>query len=115
MKHHIGLKRGFHHLSAAWYGPANLACDRECVDNVMVGFYHPEGGTSGEFCVSWERLGGKVTPVLRAYDDSWSALHQFSDVLAKMAEHDSEDMTPQAFCELLNSCGVEDMTQRAKG
>lgn len=111
MKQHDGCKRGFTHLSASWYGKACLAHD-EYLDQVMIGFYHPEGGTTGEFAVRWMTVGGKVTPRLEVFDDAWHALYEFRDVLAKLAEHDSEDMPPSAFCALLVGCGVEDMTQR---
>lgn len=113
MKKHDGCKRGFIHLSAAWYGKACLA-DGEEVDEVMIGFYHPKGGTTGEFAIRWTHLGGKITPRLEAFDDSWHALYEFRDVLAKLAEHDSQDPTPEVICALLVECGVKDMTQRTE-
>ena len=113
MKKHDECKRGFTHLSAAWYGKACLA-DGEKVDEVMIGFYHPKGGTTGEFAIRWTHLGGKITPRLEAFDDAWHALYEFRDVLAKLAEHDSEDLPPADICALLVSCGVEDMTQRTE-
>lgn len=111
MKTHDGCKRGFTHLSASWYGKSCLA-RADYVDHVMIGFYHPEGGTAGEFSIRWMILSGKVTPRLEAFDDAWHALYEFRDVLAKLAEHDGEDMSPEAICSLLIECGVEDMTQR---
>lgn len=111
MKNHDGCKRGFTHLAASWYGKACLAHD-QYVDQVTIGFYHPDGGTTGEFAIRWMNLSGKVTPYLKAFDDSWHALYEFHDVLAKLAEHDSENMPPEAICALLVQCGVEDMTRR---
>jgi hypothetical protein len=111
MKNHDGCNRGFTHLSEAWYGKACLA-NNDKVDELMIGFYHPDGGTTGEFAIRWTNLGGKITPRLEAFDDAWNALYEFRDVLAKLAEHDSEDMRPEAICALLVECGIEDMTQR---
>lgn len=111
MKTHDGCKRGFTHLSASWYGRSCLA-DGEYLDQVMIGFYHPEGGSAGEFAIRWTHLRNESTPRLEAFDDAWSALYEFRDVLAKLAEHDGENMTSEAVCSLLVSCGVEDMTQR---
>ncbi len=113
MKTHEGCKRGFNHLSAAWYGKECLN-DNETVDKVIIGFYHPEGGTTGEFSIRWMSLSGKVTPLLEVFDDAWHALYEFRDVLAKLAEHDSEDMPPAVLCALLVECGIEDMTQRTR-
>jgi hypothetical protein len=109
MKDHTDCKRGFTHTSAAWYGKAVLANCPE-MDRVTMGFYHPEGGTTGEFAIEWLTVGGKVTPQLQAFNDGWSALHLFADVLAKLAERDSEDPTPNDVCAILLACGVEDMT-----
>lgn len=110
MKNHEECKRGFTHLSKSWYGKANLDRSHE-VDSVTVGFYHPKGGTTGEFTFTWEELGGKVTPKLTAYDDSWNALFLFGDMLEEMAAIDGEDITPDDFCNMLVSVGIENMTQ----
>ncbi len=63
-KTHEGMIKGFHHQSRAWYGKKLLALDREeChVDEIMIGFYAPEGGTTGEFAVRWMDLGHEITP-----------------------------------------------------
>ena len=85
---HEGDVRQFRWLSQAWYGEANLGRQRRLVDEIMIGMYSPEGGTSGEFAIRWTDLGGKPVPMLCAFDDSWSALQHFGDVLAKLAEVD---------------------------
>jgi hypothetical protein len=108
-RNHEGAKRQFVHLSRAWYGKANLV-NFKCTDRIQIGFYSDGGGTSGEFIIEWKPLCGKETPCLHVFDDAWDALYRFSDVLAKMAERDSEDITPREMCKLLVSCGVEDAT-----
>jgi hypothetical protein len=74
--------------------------------------YSPDGGTSGEMSVRWEKLDGQLVPYLHCYDDAWSALSMFKDVIDAMAEHDSENITPAQFCQLLDGCGFVDATPR---
>lgn len=111
MRDHTNCKRGFHHTGGAWYGSTVLPLDG-AIDRITMGFYHPQGGTSGEFSVIWETLAGRATPKLVAYNDSFSALHHFADVLKKLSGHDSENISPIDLCDLLTACGIEDMTQR---
>jgi hypothetical protein len=112
MKDHSGMIRGFYHFSEAWYADANR--NKDCVDEVMIGFYGPNGdqGTAGEFSVRWTELGSEITPQLQAYDDSWYALAQFSDLIEAMGEIDGKDVSPKTFCELLKSLGFKDLTPR---
>lgn len=106
---HAGCKRGFTQLSKAWYGSANLARS-DYYDEVNIGLHHRKGGSTGEFAVRWELLAGKLTPKLTAYDDGWSALFNFSDMLEAMAGVDDENISPDAFCVLLEALGIENMT-----
>ncbi len=105
MKTYNECKRGFTRLSASWCGKACLA-DGENADELRIGFYRPDGGTTGEFAIRWTHLGRKITPILEAFDDAWHALYEYRDVLAKLAEHDSEDMPPEAICALLVDPGI---------
>lgn len=111
MKDHTGCRRGFIWTSQAYYAKTALAT-RDVLDNITIGMYHPEGGTTGEFTIEWTELGGRECAQLKAYDDSWSALQLFGDVLAKVAEHDDAGLTPAQLAELLLSCGVVDLTDR---
>ena len=113
---HDGMIRGFYHLSEAWYADAILTNRYDgLIDEVLIGFYGPDGdqGTSGEFAVKWEHLGGKLAPQLCVYDDAWEALSHFSDLLAEMAKLDSGSPSPTEFCELLTRLGIKDLTPRA--
>ena len=110
MKDHDGDYRGFIWGSQSYYWQALGYED----DEVTFGLFSPEGGTSGEMSVRWEKLGRSDVPKLRAFDDAWSALSTFTDVIAEMGEHDGEDMTPQEFVDLLLSCGFKDNTIREK-
>lgn len=105
---HEGGKRKFYHVGEAWYSSTALGFGMD--DEVVIGVYHPDGGTTGEFSVRWSKVGRESTPMLCAFDDSWSALSMFQDVLKKMAEIDDHNIMPDEFCYLLLECGVEDAT-----
>jgi len=107
---HAECNRKFFHLSRAWYGKANLEHRRNCVDEILIGMYHPERGATGEFTIQWTELAGSLAPLLCVYDDAWDALWQFRDVLEALTEIDGQNAPPDKICELLVSCGVEDAT-----
>lgn len=109
MKDHTGGKRKFFQLSRAWYGDTCLQ-DIDKTEIITIGFYQDDGSTTGEFQVSWEPLGGKSTPRLCAFDDSWHALYCFRDLLEKMAFVDGQDIPPAAFRMMLITLGIEDAT-----
>lgn len=109
---HEGGERGFTIRSEAWYGKAVAACESNTIDEIMVGMYHPEGGTTGEFGVRWTMLGDKPTPRLEVFNDAWHALQRFGDLLAWMASVDNQHVSPQVFAAALRSMGVKDLTKR---
>jgi hypothetical protein len=111
VRSHSGAVRGFHIYSEAWYR-INQAGR---VDEIMVGMYHPEGGTSGEFAIEWTMLAGKPTPCLKAFGDSWSALLQFQDLLAWLATVDGQNPSPRLVSQKLRDLGVSDLTNRTRG
>jgi hypothetical protein len=82
--------RGFHFIPAAWY--ANQTADGQ--DRaVMIGMYHPEGGTSGEFAIREHGMNGSTTLRLEVFSDAWSALALFPDLLAALSELDAGPLT----------------------
>ncbi len=106
MKDHNGMVRGFHWSNRAWY--KNIVDKPE----INFGMYDPnDGGTSGEMSVKWISLGNKLTPKLECFDDGWNALFLFGDLIQKMGEVDSEDITDEKFIEMLLSCGFKDLTK----
>ncbi len=111
MKDHEGDLKQYILTSETYY---HWARDKGEVDEVMFGFYSPEGGTSGEMAVRWHQLenGKPPVPRLECFNDGWHALYQFQNVLAAMAEVDREDITPYEFCALLEHCGFIDKTER---
>jgi hypothetical protein len=115
---HKEMIRGFHHLREAWYSADSLKTrNDDIVDQVTIGFYERDSntGTTGEFCVRWIELDrGKAVPQLRVFDDAWSALAHFSDLLAEMAKLNDTSPSPLEFCELLKRLGLKDLTLRTK-
>lgn len=113
MKDHDGDFRGFYHSGEAWHWPASKTRDE--VDHVSLGFYSPDGGTSGEMSVRWVQLSrGTPVPQLCAFDDAWHTLAQFGDLIAAMADLDNQNISPLDFCALLRRLGFVDLTQRTQ-
>lgn len=105
MKDHDGCRRAFVWSARAWY---HRPGDRP---EINFGMYADEGGTSGEMTMEWIELNGRQVPRLRAFDDSWSALATFGDLLQNLGQVDDENITQKQFVEMLLSCGFEDQTK----
>lgn len=103
MKDHTGDTRKF-----LYWREGHLLLPEHCVAEVHFGLYSPDGGASGEMAMQWYRLGGNVAPTLEIFDDAWSALATMPDLIAALGERDDQNITPQAFCELLLSLGFVD-------
>ncbi len=107
MKDHNDCIRAYHRSSKAWYAKANDFRNIE----VNFGMYEINGlGTSGEMTMEWVHLGGKDCARLKSFEDSWSALSLFTDLIQKMGELDSELIQEDEFCKLLDECGFKDFT-----
>lgn len=105
--------RAFVHHNEAWYAHATLRPDT--LDEVMIGLYHKDGGTSGEFAIRWMPLGDNPmspAPRLEAFDDSWAALAKFPDLMAFLASVSGQNITPDAVCSALRNMGITDQTPR---
>ncbi len=76
--------------------------DGEWEAEIMMALHSPEGGVQGEFAMRWSMLGGKLTPQLQAYSDSWIVLSCMSDLIDILAEHD-DDITPEELIQILES------------
>lgn len=104
MKDHEGCHRGFYWTNKAWY------CTEIKANEIMFGMFHGEGGTSGEMAMVWQELSGKEVPQMRVYDDAWSALATFGDLLHELGNHDNENITPEGFINILKAYGFKDLT-----
>jgi hypothetical protein len=105
MKDHEGCIRGYHRSSKGWYGASK--------DEIEIGFgmFHPDGGTSGEMRIVWIELNNVLCARLMCFEDSWSALSLFPDLIQKMGEVDEEEIQEEDFAKILDSCGFKDLTQ----
>jgi hypothetical protein len=102
--------KGFYQLSKAWYGEVNLKHSKYD-DEIMIGLYHEEGGTSGEFSMKWFELSGRSVPKLGAFSDSWKILSEMPELISKLSELDSLNPSPDDFADMLRGLGFKDLTQ----
>lgn len=116
MNKHDGCVKQFIILSQAHYADACLTASERSrgIDEITFGFYHPGQGSTGEMTIHWHDLRAHHPPVprLEAFDDSWSALSQFKDVIDKLAELDDTSPTVAQVAEVLTQCGFIDNTPR---
>lgn len=113
-KDHTGMVRGFYWHSQAWYGSTVPVGRDNATDCINIGFYDPDGGTTGEFSITWHVLGSGVHPRLNVFDDAWHALAQMPDLISALADMDSTDPSPAEVAALLVGFGFRDLTRRER-
>jgi hypothetical protein len=102
-------RRAFNWFTKAWYGKS------QDLNEISFGMYY-DGETTdemdtGEMFIRWHDIGDKkMVPRLEAFDDGWFLLHEFSDVLEKLAEVNDQNISQEQFVEILLSCGFKDIT-----
>lgn len=101
--HHV---KGFYVSHKSWYAPSLPKREAE----IMVGLYHPEGGTSGEFGIRWMEVGKKLTPRLEIFDDAWKMFFANFAELSALATL-TEDATDDDVIALLLRLGYIDRTE----
>ncbi len=108
MRDHTNTERAFYWSNRAWYAKANYITNSE----ITFGLYGKEGsgGTTGEMVMRWHDLGGKWTARLECFEDAWSALASFTDLIQALGQHDSEEIDETGFVNLLKLCGFKDLT-----
>ena len=76
--------------------------------------YHKDGGTTGEFNLNWVDITDTCPAIeLKVYNDSFSALKQFDDLLCFLEERDDDiSLTPEDVIDFLKANNVTDLTQR---
>jgi hypothetical protein len=110
-KKHKGCTRCYIRTSKSYYAKS---LPKENL-RVIVGMYDLDGGgTSGEFEFEWVLMNNKGIAKLNAFEDSWSSLWQFKDLLEKMNEIDNQEIQEPEFCKLLDSLGILDNTEYLK-
>jgi hypothetical protein len=108
---HEDCYKGFIQLNKAWYGNVNLK-GMDYIDEVSFGFYHPDGGTSGEMSMKWYQFGGDKKPSAKlcVFYDAFDSLYQFKDVIDELRNYDNIPISPEEFCDVLLKCGFVDRT-----
>lgn len=119
---------GFYHTGGAWYAEGALR-NRDFDDQIMIGFYHEDGGTTGEFSLNFGTF-RHVTPGgrwmrLNVFTDGLNALLNMPTLLVALAKYDPRSSmppvnnttaidcpTPQEIIDLLLSLGFQDRTDR---
>jgi hypothetical protein len=103
---HDECKPQFYCLHKAYYNE-----NKNAEKTIMVGMYHPGGGTTGEFSFTWEELQkGKLSCRVELWDESWDFFSVFSELFSKL-EKLTEYPTEEQIVELLLSLGFTDRTQ----
>ena len=83
---------------------------------ILIGMYCPDGGSSGEFAIRWKKVGSYYAARLEVFQDAWSALWLFADLLERLPHFDSERPETSHVITLLKQLGITDRThQRAEG
>jgi hypothetical protein len=106
-------KRCFIHMSKAWYADAVMRTG--FADEVALEMY--EVDASGErhhryeFRAQWHQF-DRPTLRIGVFEDAFDALTDFADLFRCLVEIEpkSRNMSPEAFCALLESLGIEDAT-----
>lgn len=91
---------GLYSSIGGYHGPSSKS-QRE----ISFALHSPGGGVKGEIIMVWTELGGKQVPQLQSYDDSWTVLACFTDVIEKLSEYDNCNISPEKFMEILDSLG----------
>lgn len=111
MADHTGCSRQFVCTSKSWYADSwRKSIAGDCTDSILFGLYAPDGSTSGEMSMMWKNLAQYNVPQLRVFDDGWSALATFTDLLQILANYDNQNISPDQFIDILKLCGFEDVT-----
>lgn len=120
---HTDSIAGFTIYSQSYYADPRRLLDENFEEEITVGFYHKDGGTSGEFQFIWKRFGdtsvfGSTFAIhLEAFSDGWSSLVRIPLLLNMMNDLDSDHSTPdisvEQFADKLRSIGIVDMTARS--
>ena len=112
-------RRVFTHEKESWYADAVKRIGQIDEVNIMMCIYDKRGHNDGciyEFVAVWLDLGGR--PVLRidVFAESFAAFNDFADLFdaLKGLDPETQNMSPAAFCALLESLGIEDETERKR-
>ena len=115
---HEDCIKGFTQASRSSYHDVWLE-DEDHKDSFLIGFYdEDEDGTTGEFQIEFKILAGSLTPLLRAFADSWNALLNMPELLIWLGQNDDNSressVTPEQFRQALVEMGFKDRSVRER-
>jgi hypothetical protein len=109
------VKPAFYQMSRQWWRNNKTPLSDNAVDEVVFGLYDANGDANGqEIAVTWYQSTANDKhsySMLEVSSSNWKLFFQFMDLTAKMAEIDHNKLTPDEFCDILKSCGFEDITK----
>lgn len=98
--------KGFYVMNRAWHAQTPQP-------EIMIGLYHPDGGTSGEFALRWHNLSPfEAAPCLEIFDDAWTVFFAMPE-LAELAKLRERRRTQDDIIAFLQHAGFQDLTPYA--
>ena len=79
------------------------------IPEIMFGVYDDEGGCDGEMGMRWHDLGNQSAARLECFEDAFTLLAQFGDVIERLAQ--TRNISEPEFANLLLECGFTDLIQ----
>jgi hypothetical protein len=107
------LIRAFSYRSKPTNTHASQISPYPLVAEVVFGLYEKDGRVYEgyrEMSVCWYGLPITPIPLLQIPNNSWQLLADLSDVMMKITNLTSQEVSPDKFCEFLVSCGFTDIT-----
>jgi hypothetical protein len=96
--------KGFYVLNRAWYAQPSHQPE------IMLGLYHPDGGTGGEFGIRWHDLSPyHNAPRLEIFDDAWEVFFAMPEI-AGLAKLRQKRITQDDIVAFLKDLGFQDLT-----
>jgi hypothetical protein len=121
-RNHHECERGFIWTSKSYYVKNIKDFLGDAVDEIMVGFFHKDGSTTGEFGIRWYLLeeGKPASARLEAFHDAFDALALCTDLLEELRKWDNDPFSterlkfpqPQDVVDILLKLGFKDLTKR---
>jgi hypothetical protein len=100
--------RGFHWSSRAWYAKAN----KLILPEVTFGMYEENGeDCCAEMVMRWHDLGNTITPRLECFEDAWSVLNSFNDLILALSMYTGKNISDETFVSILKMHNFKDLTK----
>lgn len=111
LRERVHRMKGFTVFTEAWWAESQRP-QEGAAEEIMVGDYDPDGGTTGEFAVRWYNLQGRLTPRVEMFHDSWQLFREWPEFFDALAHISYFSAQPEYFRVWLEAQGFKDMTPR---